>query len=83
MERALDGNVELEFETVMWLTILVIAIIIGAVIGFFNSKDGERGVGALGGAMASGMGCGYILLQIFLAGLAIIFFIWLFGALFG
>lgn len=67
----------------MWLTILIIAVIIGAAIGFFNSNDGERGSGALGGAVASGMGCGYILLQIFLAGLGILFVIWLFGALFG
>ncbi len=66
----------------MWLTILIIAIIIGAVIGFFNSKDGERGAGALGGAIAGGMGCGQILLQIFLAGLGILFVIWLFRVLF-
>lgn len=67
----------------MWLTVLVIAIIIGAAIGFFGSEDGERGAGALGGAVSGGMGCGYILLQIFLAGLGILFIIWLFGALFG
>lgn len=68
---------------IMWLTILIIAIIIGAIIGFFSSKDGERGTGAVSGAVASGMGCGYILFQIFLAGLGILFIIWLFGALFG
>lgn len=67
----------------MWLTILVIAIVIGAIIGFINSSDGERGSGALGGAVAGGMGCGYILFQLFLAGLGILFIVWLFGALFG
>jgi len=67
----------------MWLTILIIAIVIGAAIGFFGSNDGERGSGALGGAVAGGMGCGYILFQVFLAGLGILFIIWLFGALFG
>lgn len=67
----------------MWLTILIIAIIIGAVIGFFNSEDGERGSGALGGAIAGGVGCGHVLFQIFLAGLGILFIIWLFGVLFG
>ena len=67
----------------MWLTILIIVIIIGAIIGFFNSEDGERGSGALGGAFVSGMGCGYLLFQIFLAGLVICGIIWLFVALFG
>jgi hypothetical protein len=68
---------------IMWFTILIIAIIIGAAIGFFSSNDGERGAGAAGGALAGGMGCGYVLLQIFLAGLGILFLIWLFRVLFG
>lgn len=67
----------------MWLTILVIAIIIGAVFGFLNSKDGERGAGALGGALVSGMGCGYILFQLFIVGAVILLIVWLFGWLFG
>ena len=67
----------------MWLTILIIAIIIGAVIGFLGSNDGERGSGALGGAIAGGIGCGHVLLQIFIFGIIILAFIWLFGALFG
>ncbi|MBR1527360.1 MAG: hypothetical protein IJ640_12010 [Prevotella sp.] len=67
----------------MWLTILIIAIIIGAVIGFLGSEDGERKSGAVGGALAGGMGCGYILFQIFLAGIGILLLIWIFGALFG
>lgn len=67
----------------MWWKLLIAAIIIGAVIGFINSKDGERKEGAVSGAVASGMGCGYILIQVFLAGLGILFVIWLFGLLFG
>ena len=67
----------------MWLTILIIVILIGAIIGSFSSREGERGSGAVGGAIAGGMGCGYILFQIFLAGLGILGVIWLFGALFG
>ena len=67
----------------MWLTILIIAVVIGGIIGFLGSKDGERSAGAVGGAVSSGLGCGYILLQIFLAGLGILFVIWLFGLLFG
>lgn len=67
----------------MWLTILIVVIIIGAVLGFLGSKDGERGEGAVSGAIASGFGCGYILFQLFLAGLGILIIIWLFGWLFG
>lgn len=67
----------------MWLTVLIIAIIIGAAIGFFSSNDGERGAGALGGAIAGGVGCGHVLFQIFIYGIIILAFIWLFGALFG
>ena len=67
----------------MLLTILIIAIVVGAIIGFLNSDDGERCSGALGGAFAGGMGCGYILFQILLAGLVLFFIVWLFGVLFG
>ena len=67
----------------MWLTVLIIAIIIGAAWGFLSSKDGERGAGAIGGAIAGGIGCGQVLLQIFLWGLGILFCIWLFRFLFG
>lgn len=67
----------------MWLTLLFIAIIIGAVLGFINSEDGDKGAGALGGALTGGMGCGYVLFQLFIAGLGILIVIWLFGLLFG
>lgn len=67
----------------MWLTVLIIAIVIGAAIGFFSSKDGERGSGAVGGAIAGGVGCAQILFQIFLAGIGILLVIWLFRMLFG
>ena len=67
----------------MWLTILIIAIIIGGLWGYFSSDEGERTGGAIGGAVTGGMGCAYVLLQIFIWGLGIIFMIWLFGTLFG
>ncbi len=67
----------------MWLTVLIIAIIIGAIWGAMSSNDGEKGSGALAGAFTAGAGCGYILLQILLWGLGIAFMIWLFGTLFG
>ena len=50
----------------MWIWIIVIAIIIGAIWGASSSKDGERGAGAFSGALMGGMGCGYVLFQIFL-----------------
>ncbi|MBQ9665024.1 MAG: hypothetical protein IJV33_00940 [Bacteroidaceae bacterium] len=66
-----------------WLVVLIIAIIIGAIWGFLSSKDGERGGGAAAGAITAGMGCGYILFQIFLWGVGILFMIWIFCSLFG
>lgn len=59
------------------------AIIIGAIWGALSSKDGEATEGAISGAVAGGMGCGYIILQIFLWGLGISIMIWLFSTLFG
>lgn len=67
----------------MWIWIIVIAIIIGAILGASSSKDGERGAGAFSGALMGGMGCGYVLFQIFLWGAGIIIVLWLFGNLFG
>lgn len=63
----------------MWLVLLIIAIIVGAIWGASTSDEGEAGAGAVAG----GMGCGYVLFRIFLFGLGIMAVIWLFGALFG
>ena len=52
-------------------------------IGYFSSKDGERGENASAGALAGAMGCGYVIFQIFLWGLGIFLVIKLFGWLFG
>lgn len=67
----------------MWIWLIIIAIIVGAIWGALTSDKGESGAGAISGAIAGGMGCGYLLLQIFLWGLGIFIMIWLFGALFG
>ena len=77
------GLVGINIIIIMWLTILIIAIIIGGAFGFLTSKDGERGEGAFSGALAGGMGCGYILFQIFIAGVVLFIIISLFGLLFG
>lgn len=65
-----------------WLIILLIITAIGAVLGFIFSDKGERGYGALQGGCSGAMGCGYILLQLFILGLAIYFVIWLWGVIF-
>ena len=67
----------------MWLTVLIIAIIVGGIWGYLSSSDGDRTGGAIGGAFTGGMGCAYVLFKIFIWGLGIVFLLWLFGALFG
>jgi hypothetical protein len=63
-----------------WLWVILIVAAIGGIISYFSSGKAEDGVA---GAVASGIGCGYLILQIFLAfvGLFIFFKIaeWLFG----
>lgn len=62
-----------------WLKILLIAIIIGGIIGYITSGSKR---GAAQGAASFGIGCGYILLHIFFAfiGIYLLFEIgkWLF-----
>lgn len=67
----------------MWIWIVIIAVTIGAIWGALSSNDGERGEGAFSGALMGGMGCAYILFQIFIFGVVIIFVLWLFSKLFG
>lgn len=62
-----------------WLWILIIAIAIGGIIGFITSGNKR---GAAQGAASFGIGCGYILLHIFIAfiGIYLLFMLgkWLF-----
>lgn len=60
----------------LWLIILIVVAIIGAIFGAIT--DDSPGAGAF----AAVMGCGSILLRIFLIGLSILFALWLFGLLF-
>lgn len=48
----------------MWIWVIIIAIIIGAIWGALTSKDGEKSEGAFAGTVTGGMGCGYVLIQI-------------------
>ena len=66
-----------------WLVIILVVAVIGAAFGYFTSDDGHRGEGAAQGAFMGAVGCGHILLQLFLWGLGIALLIWLFGAIFG
>lgn len=66
----------------VWLIVIIVVALIGGAIGFFSSNDENRGEAAAGGAFMAATGCGYILLQIFLAGAGIFFIIWLFRLLF-
>lgn len=63
-----------------WLWVILIVAAIGGIIGYFSSGTKE---GAAEGATVAGFGCGYIILQIFLAllGIYILFLIgnWLFS----
>jgi len=61
--------------------IILVVAVIGWIYGYFSS-GGDSGE-ATETAMGAGIGCGYIIFQIFLAGLGIIITLWLFGAIFG
>ena len=64
-----------------WLTIIIVVAIIAGILGALNSKDGEKGF--FSGALAGGMGCGYVIFEIFLAVGGLILLFKLFGFLFG
>jgi hypothetical protein len=50
-----------------WLWVIIVVAIIGGVWGLLSSKDDEKGEGCISGFFGAGMGCGYIILQIFLS----------------
>lgn len=66
-----------------WLYVIIAVAVIAGLIGYFSSNDGQRGEGAAQAALGGVIGCGYVLLQIFLWGLGIFIVIKLFGWLFG
>jgi len=63
-----------------FVAVLIIAIVIGALFGFFSEGNKE---GALSGALAGGCLAGDCLSRIFIFGIIIIGIIWLFSFLFG
>ena len=64
----------------MWIWIIIIAVIIGAIIGFAQSGEKED---AVGGAMAGGCWAASCLGRIAIAALVIIGILWLASVLFG
>lgn len=67
----------------MWFTILIIVIVIGAIIGAVCSDDGEKGAGAISGAVTAGIGCGAVMFRILLFVFGIFLIFKLFAFLFG
>lgn len=61
--------------------IIAVVAIVGWIYGYYNS-GGDTGE-ATASAFGAGAGCGYIIFQIFIAGLGIMVTIWFFMALFG
>ena len=63
-----------------WLWVIIVVAIIGGIIGFMSSGKEED---AVAGAAVAGMGCAYMIFQIFMAlvGLFILFKLgsWLFS----
>lgn len=65
----------------MWIWIIIIAAVVGGLMGFFGS-DGD-GSEATGGAMAGGCLAASCLGRLALTALGIILVLWLFSAIFG
>lgn len=67
-----------------WLwVILIVAGIAGAIAYFGEHDEKEKGKAAVGGAIAGGFGCGYLILQILLGLFALWLLFKLGGWLFG
>lgn len=64
----------------MWIWIIIIAVIIGAIIGFAQNGEKED---AMGGAMAGGCLAASCLGRLAIAAISIIVILWLFGLIFG
>ena len=63
----------------MWIWIIIIAIVIGAVIGFISSGKSED---ALQGAMTGGCLAASCLGRLAIVALGILFILWLFSVIF-
>lgn len=64
----------------MWIWVIVIAVAIGAFIGYAQEGKSED---AIGGAMAGGCMAAGCLIRLSLAALSILLILWLFSVMFG
>lgn len=64
----------------MWIWIIIIAVIIGAAVGYFNSGEKED---AVGGALTGGCMAASCLGRLAITAISIIVILWLFSLLFG
>ena len=62
-----------------WLIAIIVFAIIGGIIGYLNSGKKED---AVGGAVAGGLGCGYLILQIGIAVIGLLITVKIFSWLF-
>ncbi|GEM_PF-867549 len=66
----------------MWIWVIIIACVIGGLIGYITSDGKNAGSDAAGGAFAGGCMAAGCLLRIAFIALGIMFILWLFGFLF-
>ncbi len=64
----------------MWIWVILIAVAIGAIVGFAQDGKSED---AVGGAMAGGCMAAGCLMRLAMAALGIIVILWLFSLMFG
>lgn len=65
------------------LIIIIIAAVIGGLLGFFSGDKDDKGGSAVAGAVSGAMGCGYLLFRLAIYGGVILLAIWLFETIFG
>lgn len=67
----------------MWIWIIIIAVAVGAILGSASSDKGEKGEGAMTGAIGGGVMAIGCLVKIAVAAISIFVVLWLFNVLFG
>jgi hypothetical protein len=66
----------------MWIWIIIVACVIGAIVGILGSNGDDKATDAASGAMAGGCLAAGCLARIAIAAIIILGVLWLFGVLF-